>query len=629
MKNILFKRKNPDQLISDSEMPERRMKRSLSAFDLTALGVGATVGAGIFALTGTAAAGKTTVGAPPAFVDTPVLNFILQRFTGGSLELGRLGAGPAITISFLVAALACALAALCYAELAAMIPVSGSAYTYAYATLGEMIAWIIGWDLVLEYAVGNIAVATSWSGFFVELAYNTLGAKFPLWLVADFKTAEGKLAEGGSSLQMFSSSTLPVVFGHHLAFNIPAFIIVALLTALLIYGIKESATANTVAVAVKVCIVIFFIAYGASYISPRNWIPFAPNGFLGVMGGAAIVFFAFIGFDAVSTTAEEARNPQRDMPIGMIASLAITTVLYIGVSLVVTGMLHWPQLDDPAPVAKALREAGGARWAQAFVSAGALAGLTSVLLVFQLGQPRIFMAMARDGLLPRYFSKVHQRFRTPHVTTFWTGVFVAVPALFIDIGSAAELTNIGTLFAFILVCAGVIALRKTDPGRVRPFRTPMVPLIPLLGILMCVVLMLSLPILTWMRFYGWLRIGLMIYIGFGLTHSVMIGDEKDRERTRWASSSTAAMLGIGAFCIDVLVAMLVSIYHPEFIHTVEFLAFGFLLIFCNLVHARLAVSRTRGVPDTAATGGRNRTVGISLAVLSSLALVVLIVRYIR
>ncbi|HEY2931758.1 MAG TPA: amino acid permease [Acidobacteriota bacterium] len=590
MLTFLLKRKSPDQLIGDSETPERRMRRSLSAFDLTALGVGATIGAGIFALTGTAAAGQAS-NATGTFIDTPVLNFIIQGLTGGSLELGRLGAGPAIVVSFLVAALACAFAAICYAELASMIPVSGSAYTYSYATLGEIIAWIIGWDLILEYAVGNIAVATSWSGYFVELIYNTIGLKFPLWLVADIKTASAKLSEGGAGLQMFSSTDLPRLFGHHIALNIPAFAIVAALTALLIYGIKESATANTVAVIAKVGIVIFFVAFGAFYVRPGNWVPFAPNGFLGVMGGAAIVFFAFIGFDAVSTTAEEARNPQRDMPIGMIASLAVTTVLYIGVSMVLTGMLNWRQLNDAAPVAKALREVGGARWAQAFVSAGALAGMTSVLLVFQLGQPRIFMAMARDGLLPQYFSRVHPRFRTPHVTTFWTGVFVAVPALFIDIGSAAELTNIGTLFAFILVCAGVIALRRIDPHRPRPFRTPMVPLVPSIGIVLCIVLMFSLPLLTWMRFYGWLRIGLTIYLGYGIIKSAMIADDAGRLEARAISSTTAARLGLIAVLIDASIAALLWAFHPDFFHTTEFVLFAGILVFSDAVHAWIAVSR--------------------------------------
>jgi APA family basic amino acid/polyamine antiporter len=568
------------------------MKRSLSAFDLTALGVGATVGAGIFALTGTAAAGKTSVSAQSTFVDTPVLNLMLQTVTGGVEQFGRHGAGPAIVISFLVAALACALAALCYAELASMIPVSGSAYTYSYATLGEMLAWIIGWDLILEYGVGNIGVATSWSGYFVELLYNTMGIKFPLWLVADYKTAAAKLATGDAGLEMFSSTGLPVIFGHPIAFNVPAFLIVALLTALLVYGVKESAKANTAAVIIKVAIVVFFIAFGASYVAPANWTPFFPQGLLGVMGGAAIVFFSFIGFDAVSTTAEEARNPQRDLPIGMFASLAITTLLYMGVSLVLTGMLHWTALDDAAPVAKALREVGGARWAQAFVSAGALAGITSVLLVFQLGQPRIFMAMARDGLLPKYFSRVHPSFRTPHVTTIWTGVFVAVPALFVDIGSAAELTNIGTLFAFILVSAGVIVLRKTDPNRQRPFKTPMVPAIPVLGIVLCLLLMLSLPVLTWMRFYGWLRIGLVIYLGYGLANSALISGDQARSTARWVSASTAATLGFAGLLLDTVIALMVVFRHPEFIETGEFLAFGLLLVFCNLVHSWLAISRT-------------------------------------
>ena len=599
MLKFLLKRKDPDRLISDSEVPERRMKRSLSAFDLTALGVGATIGAGIFALTGTAAAGQGS-GAGGTFIDTPVLNLILQGLTGGAPELGRQGAGPAIVISFLVAALACAFAAICYAELASMIPVSGSAYTYAYATLGEIIAWIIGWDLILEYAVGNIAVATSWSGYFVEFVYNITGIRFPLWLVADIKTASAKLAEGGGGLQMFSSTHLPVFLGHHVALNIPAFAVVAALTGLLIYGIKESATANTVAVIAKVAIVIFFIAFGAYYVRPANWIPFAPNGFLGVMGGAAIVFFAFIGFDAVSTTAEEARNPQRDMPIGMIASLAVTTLLYIGVSMVLTGMLRWSQLNDAAPVAKALREVGGARWAQAFVSAGALAGMTSVLLVFQLGQPRIFMAMARDGLLPQYFAKVHPTFRTPHVTTFWTGVFVAVPALFIDIGSAAELTNIGTLFAFILVCAGVIALRRIDRQRPRPFKTPLVPLVPSIGIILCIVLMFSLPLLTWMRFYGWLRIGLMIYLGFGIMKSVMITGEAARLEARMISAATAARLGLFAVLVDVSIVVLIWALHPDFFHTAEFILFGGILLFSDAVHAWIAVSR-RAAPKREST----------------------------
>lgn len=626
---MLLRKKDPDRLIAESETADRKMRRSLSAFDLTALGVGATIGAGIFALTGTAAAGKTAAGVPPAFIDTPVLNFLLQAVTGGTLELGRLGAGPAVTLSFLVAAFACAFAAFCYAELAAMIPVSGSAYTYAYATLGELLAWIIGWDLILEYMVGNVAVATSWSGYFVELAYNTLGIRFPLWLVADSTSAAAKLAEGGSALAMFSSTTLPVLFGRPLSLNLPAFAVVALLTALLIYGIRESAAANTVAVMVKVVIVIFLIAFGASYVAPANWVPFAPNGFLGVMGGAAIVFFAFIGFDAVSTTAEETRNPQRDLPIGMIASLAITTLLYVGVSLVLTGMLHWSQLDDAAPVAKALREVGGARWAQAFVSAGALAGMTSVLLVFQLGQPRIFMAMARDGLLPQYFSRIHPRFRTPHITTLWTGVLVAVPALFIDIGSAAELTNIGTLFAFVLVCTGVLVLRKTDPDRARPFRAPLVPLVPAMGMLLCFILMLSLPILTWMRFYGWLRVGLVIYLGFGMVRSSMIEDAMARSAARFSSASVAAMLGIAGLVIDLLAAALVVGYHPEFLSTLEFLAFNLLLVACNLIHAWIAVSRSGSQPTAARKSARAKIMGLSLAVLALVALVALLIQYVR
>src|SRR5437868_1494843 len=523
MKARLFKTKNPDKLISDAEAPERRLKRSLSALDLTALGIGAIIGAGIFALTGTAAAGQSF----SSQYETPVINFVTSWVTGGPLQLGRTGAGPAIVLSFVIAATACAFAALCYAEMAAMIPVSGSAYTYSYATLGEFIAWIIGWDLILEYAVGNIAVAVSWSDFFIKLLYDLTGIKLPLWLVKDYGTAQDWIATGSDKLANYSSSTLPHVFGQPIAFNLPAFLIVALLTVLLVVGIRESARVNTAAVIIKTAIVVFFIAFGAFYLNPsENWHPFMPNGFTGVMGGAAIVFFAFIGFDAVSTTAEETRNPRRDLPIGIIASLVVCTILYVCVSGVLTGMKKYTAFtDDAAAIATAV-EVSGKRWVAALISAGALAGMTSVLLVFQLGQPRIFMAMARDGLLPKYFSRIHPRFRTPHITTIWTGIFVGGVALFIDIGSAADLTNIGTLFAFVLVCAGVMALRKSAPDRPRPFRVPAVPLFPLLGIFFCFILMLSLPVLTWIRFFVWLLVGFVIYFFYGYRHS-QLGKEAD------------------------------------------------------------------------------------------------------
>jgi APA family basic amino acid/polyamine antiporter len=509
----LFKTKSPELLMRESEHPDRLMKRSLSAFALTCLGIGAIIGSGIFVLTGTAAAGQVF----SSKLETPVSNFIIAWWSHADVILGRSGAGPAIAISFVVAGVACAFAALCYAELASMIPVSGSAYTYSYATLGEFIAWIIGWDLILEYAVGNMAVAASWSGYFVQLCGSLFGLKFPLWAITDHKTATDIIAKGGEALQDYSSTTLPIIAGHSIALNLPAFLIVAAVTTLLIYGIRESAKANTTIVIIKVAVVIFVIAFGAFLVNPTNWHPYMPTGFAGVMSGAAIVFFAFIGFDAVSTCAEETRNPKRDIPIGIIASLIICTVLYVLMSSVLTGMKKYTvYLGDPAAVATAF---SGRHWAQALVSAGALAGMTSVLLVFQLGQPRIFMAMARDGLLPKYFARIHPRFRTPHITTIWTGVAVGGVAMVTDIGSLADLTNIGTLFAFILVCLGVIVLRRTAPERPRPFRVPMVPLFPILGVFLCFTLMLSLPVMTWMRFVGWLVIGLAIYFLYSVRHS--------------------------------------------------------------------------------------------------------------
>jgi APA family basic amino acid/polyamine antiporter len=509
----LFRKKSPDHLIAEAAAPERQMKRALGPFALTCIGIGAIIGAGIFSLTGTAAAGQSF----SSTLQTPVINFIQAWLSGTDVVFGRAGAGPAIAISFIVAGAACAFAAFCYAELASMIPVSGSAYTYSYATLGEIVAWIIGWDLILEYAVGNMAVAVSWSGYFVQFCGSMFGLKFPLWLVNDHGTATTLIAAGGEPLTSFSSTTLPVIAGHSIAFNLPAIVIVGAVTSLLVYGIRESAGANTTIVLIKTTVVVFVIAFGAFMVNPPNWHPFVPNGFPGVMSGAAIVFFAFIGFDAVSTTAEETRNPQRDMPIGIIASLIICTLLYVLVSIVLTGIKNYTvYLGDSAAVATAF---ASKPWARAVVSAGALAGTTSVLLVFQLGQPRIFMAMARDGLLPQYFAKIHPKFRTPHVTTIWTGVVVGAVAAITDIGSLADLTNIGTLFAFILVCLGVNVLRKTAPQRPRPFRVPMVPIFPIVGVILCFALMLSLPLETWIRFFVWLGIGLLIYFLYGVTHS--------------------------------------------------------------------------------------------------------------
>src|SRR5207248_874387 len=407
----LFRTKSPELLMREASAPERQMKRSLTAIDLTALGIGAIIGSGIFALTGTAAAGEAAQ-ANASSITTPVLNFIQSWITHAPIVLGRPGAGPAVVFSFVVAAIACGFAALCYAELAAMIPVSGSAYTYSYATLGEIVAWIIGWDLILEYAVGNMAVAVGWSGYFVRLCGSLFGLKFPLWAVNDYKTAKTVIDQGGDALANYSSTTLPVIAGHPIAVNLPALLIVAAVTVLLIYGIRESARTNNTIVIIKLSVVMFVIAFGAFLIHPTNWHPFVPTGIGGIMSGAAIVFFAFIGFDAVSTTAEETRNPQRDMPIGIIARLIICTLLYVLMAAVITGMRKYTTyFGDPAAVATAF---AGRAWAQALISAGALAGITSVLLVFQLGQPRIFMAMARDGLLPQYFARIHPRFLTPH-----------------------------------------------------------------------------------------------------------------------------------------------------------------------------------------------------------------------
>src|SRR5437868_6956285 len=518
MASQFFRTKSPDHLIEEAAAPDRALKRVLGAFDLTCIGIGAIIGAGIFALAGTAAAGEQL---EPSIWKTPILNFIQSVLNHSPLVFGRPGAGPAVMLSFVIAAVACGFAALCYAELASMIPVSGSAYTYSYATLGEIIAWIIGWDLILEYAVGNMAVAVGWSGYFVKLCGSLFGLKFPIWAVNDYRTASELITKGGDTLKDFSSATLPVVAGHPISLNLPALVIVAAVTVLLIYGIRESAKTNTTIVIIKVAVVVFFISFGAFMVHPTNWHPYVPNGFAGVMGGAAIIFFAFIGFDAVSTTAEETRNPRRDMPIGIIASLIICTLLYVLMGTVLTGIKKYSvYLGDPAAAATAF---ASQPWAEALVSAGALAGMTSVLLVFQLGQPRIFMAMARDGLLPQYFAKIHPRFRTPHVTTIWTGVVVGGVAMLTDIGSLSDLTNIGTLFAFILVCIGVVVLRRTDAGRPRPFRAPLVPMFPIIGVIFCFALMLSLPVLTWIRFFVWLAVGLLIYFFYGAWHSKLRG----------------------------------------------------------------------------------------------------------
>jgi APA family basic amino acid/polyamine antiporter len=482
------------------------LKRSLGKWHLTALGVGATIGAGIFATTGT------------AIVGDPL----------------RPGAGPAIIVSFLLTALTCGFAALCYAEFAAMVPISGSAYTYAYASLGELVAWIIGWDLIIEYAVGNIGVAIGWSGYFRELLTH-FGLSLPAWLATDYRSAHlaaEAIASGATdpSSQYLASAltTAPDVFGFPFIANLPAFCVVGLITVILVLGIRESANSNNAMVILKVGIILFFVAVGATMIRPENWTNpatggFAPNGFAGISAGAAIIFFSYIGFDATSTAAEEAKDPARDMPFGIIMSLVVCTVLYIVLAAVMTGMAPWQKLGTPEPMVTALALADGSprliAVSRLIVSLGAVIAMSSVLLVFQLGQPRIFMSMARDGLLPPFLARVHPRFKTPYIGTIITGLFVATFAAFANIAEVVDLTNIGTLFAFVLVSAGVIVLRRVDPDRPRPFRAPWVPFTPLLSIVTCLYLMLQLPWLTWVRFGLWLVLGLVIYFLYSMGHS--------------------------------------------------------------------------------------------------------------
>ncbi len=479
--NKLFRTKSLDLILSESEDPSKRLKRVLGPIELTALGIGAIIGAGIFAVIGTAAAGGAH----------------------------HVGAGPALVVSILITAIGCGFCALCYAEFASLVPISGSAYTYSYATLGELVAWIIGWDLIIEYAMGNVAVAVSWSGYFCELLKG-FGIQIPLWLQTDLHTA---LRTPGFM------DAAPHLAGIPIVFNLPAAAITALVTWVLVIGIKESSRFNTAMVIVKVTILIFFIAVGAFYVKPVNWHPFAPHGWGGIGAGAALIFFAYIGFDAVSTAAEECRNPQRDMPIGMIGSLAICTVLYIATSLVLTGMVPLSEIQGSSePLAKAFSLLG-MNWAAGIVAFGAVVATTAVLLVFQLGQPRIFFSMARDGLLPPSFAVIHPKYRTPHVTTIWTGVVVGVLSAFANLDVFVELTNIGTLFAFVLVCTGILILRFKDPDRPRAFRTPFVPFVPLAGIVICVYLMKNLPLATWIRFGVWLAVGLLLYFLYGYRKS--------------------------------------------------------------------------------------------------------------
>ncbi|MBM3797461.1 MAG: amino acid permease [Acidobacteria bacterium] len=492
----LFRTKNIDQLIADSHDPAKRLAKSLGPWSLAALGVGAVIGSGIFILTGTAAAGE--VRSFESILHAPLLDIFLNG-TDSLARVGRPGAGPGIALSFILVAIACSFAALCYAELASMIPIAGSAYTYAYATLGEIFAWIIGWGLILEYAVSNMAVAVGFSAYFNDILHALFGVTLPPRL------SQPMIAGG-----QFTGNW----------FNLPAALVLGILTILLVRGVKESASANNIMVIVKIAAILIFVAGAGRAINSDNWQPFMPNGFPGVLTGAAIVFFTYIGFDSVSTAAEECRTPQRDLPFSIILSLIVCTILYVSVALTLTGIANWKTLHNAAPVANALK-ALGFDSIRKWVDFGALVGMISSLLVFQYGQARVWFAMSRDKLLPDAFSRVHPRFQTPHVSTIAAGIVVGIPAGIWDIGTFADLSNIGTLFAFIIVSAGVLRLRKTQPDRPRGFRVPLVPFLPVFSIVCCLILMTSLPLETWLRFVVWLAIGLALYYGYGRKRTAM------------------------------------------------------------------------------------------------------------
>lgn len=533
----IFRTKNLDDIMAAMAGPQFALKRTLGAFNVTLIGIGAIIGAGIFATVGSAAAGDAAAGRP--------------------------GAGPSLMLSFVITGVVCGFTALCYAELASMVPISGSAYTYSYATMGELIAWIIGWDLIIEYAIGNVAVAISWAEYFHKLLLN-LGIHFPHWLAADYRSAMILASENPAEYaQLFG--TAPVIFGTPIIFNFLAFGIVALITIVLVWGIRESANFNAGMVAVKILVLLFFIGVALYFVPSSqmaaNWRPFQPQGWSGTFAGAALVFFAYIGFDAVSTVAEETKNPARDLPIGIIGSLIVCTIFYVVVAAIFTGLIPFPALQkvSSSGQAEALTMAldyvapPGVTLPQTIVAFGSVVAHTAVLLVFQLGQPRIFMSMARDGLLPSVFASVHPRFKTPHVTTILTGIFVGGIAAFANIESMLNLTNIGTLFAFLLVCIGIPILRYKDPDRKRPFRVPFGPwLMPMLGAGSCVFLMYYLAADTWWRFIGWLVLGLSIYLAYGYTRSA-IGMKLGRpERTPPALKIAALgflMLAVGLFTV--------------------------------------------------------------------------------
>ena len=474
----LFIRKSIESLSVESESSdELSLKKTLGATRLVALGIGAIIGAGLFSITGGAAAYQ---------------------------------AGPAITISFVIAALGCGFAGLCYAEFASMIPVAGSAYTYSYATMGEFVAWIIGWDLVLEYLFSTATVAVGWSSYMLSFL-----ADFGIFLPASLAQSPFDYDQAGWH------STGAII-------NFPAVFIVVILTALLIIGIKETVKFNNITVIIKIVVVLLFVGFGISHIHPQNWVPFIPKntgiwgqyGWSGILTGSGVIFFAYIGFDAVSTTSQEAINPKRDVPIGILASLLICTILYIAVSLVLTGIVSYKELNVSAPIALAIDTAGPSlMWLRPIIKIGAIAGLSSVVLVLLLGQSRVFFSMASDGLLWKSFAKTHPKFKTPHITTIVTGSFAAFFAGLFPIGLLGELVSIGTLLAFVIVCVGIIILRKSEPDAVRGFKTPWVPVVPVLGALVCFFIMSSLPLDTWIRLFGWMAIGFVIYFTYGIKHS--------------------------------------------------------------------------------------------------------------
>lgn len=474
----LFRIKSIDSLLKEANSQEQGLKRALTSWNLIALGIGAIIGTGIFVLTGTAAANH---------------------------------AGPALVLSFLISAIGCVFAGLCYAEFASMIPIAGSAYTYSYATLGEFFAWLIGWDLILEYLFASSTVAVGWSGYMVSFIKD-FGINIPPQLChAPFDHIKG---EGW----IFTGNLI----------NFPAVFIIAMITILLVIGIKESARFNGIIVIIKLAVILLFIGFGISFIDTSNWTPFIPEntgtfgqfGFSGILTGAGVIFFAYIGFDAISTAAQEAKNPQKDMPIGILGSLIVCTVLYVAVSAVLTGMVNYKELNVAAPIALAIDKAGKALiWLRPLIKIGAIAGLSSVILVMLMGQPRIFFSMAKDGLLPKSFSKVHPRFQTPYITTIITGMAAAIIAGLLPINILSELVSIGTLLAFVIVCAGIIVLRIKKPDIHRPFKTPFVPWVPLAGIIICSAQMLALPIETWERLIIWMLGGFVIYFTYSFKRS--------------------------------------------------------------------------------------------------------------